>query len=200
MRWVGMVVVGAMAVGCGGDEPEQPEATPPPIASSPELVSPRGTLAASTAPLQWTAPGGWEAQPPSNPMRHTQYRVPGPGGDAEMVVSTFGRGQGGDPAANVQRWGGQFKQPEGGSPQEALKTETFDVSGIKVLFVETSGTYTPMAMGADDPADRPDHMLLGAIVEGSEGSWFFKLTGPVATVESQRQAFMDLLRSLRRSG
>jgi hypothetical protein len=40
-------------------------------------------------------------------------------------------------------------------------------------------------------------MLLGAIAEGPDAPWFFKFTGPEATVRAQRQAFVGMMRSLR---
>jgi len=44
----------------------------------------------------------------------------------------------------------------------------------------------------------PGYMLLGAIAEGPDANWFFKLTGPEATVEAQRAGFEALLKSLRK--
>ena len=44
----------------------------------------------------------------------------------------------------------------------------------------------------------PEYMLLGGIAEGPDAPWFFKLTGPAATVESQRNAFGRLLESIDR--
>ena len=44
---------------------------------------------------------------------------------------------------------------------------------------------------------KPDYALLGAIVESPSGSYFFKLTGPSATVANQRDRFHGLLDSVR---
>jgi hypothetical protein len=41
-------------------------------------------------------------------------------------------------------------------------------------------------------------MLLGAIAQGPDANWFFRTTGPRATIEAQRAAFDGLIRSLRR--
>jgi hypothetical protein len=40
-------------------------------------------------------------------------------------------------------------------------------------------------------------MLLGAVAEGSDANWFFKLTGPQETVENQRGAFRAMMDSLK---
>jgi hypothetical protein len=50
------------------------------------------------------------------------------------------------------------------------------------------------------PAPIPNYMLLGAIAEGPDANWFFKLAGPEATVEGQRAAFEDLVGSFKRGG
>jgi hypothetical protein len=44
---------------------------------------------------------------------------------------------------------------------------------------------------------QPDSRLLGAVVEGEGGPWFFKLVGPAATVEAARDEFFTLLRTVR---
>ena len=127
-------------------------------------------------------------------MRKAQYRVPGPGGDAECVVFYFGPGQGGDPMANAVRWAGQFQQPDGRPSTDVMKTATRTVGERSVLTVEVTGTYTnPMV----DNVARQDQMLLGAIVEGPDANWFFKLTGPISTVSAQRDAFGALIESVK---
>ncbi len=42
-----------------------------------------------------------------------------------------------------------------------------------------------------------DYMLLGAIARGPDANWFFKLTGPRATVAGQREAFRGMIESLK---
>jgi hypothetical protein len=131
-------------------------------------------------------------------MRRAQYRIAGPGGDAECVVFYFGAGEGGDPQANAERWAAQFTQ-DGGEPA-ALKTSSLAVEGVKVMVVEAAGTYHggPTMGAAAAPAPRSGYMLLGAIAEGPDANWFFKLTGPEPTVRGQRAAFEGLLRSLKK--
>ena len=171
-----------------GHPPIDSGAPRPPVADSP-----RGA-----APLGWTAPPGWTEEKPTSDMRRAQYRVPGAAGAAECVVFYFGPGQGGDAKSNAERWASQFRPARGRSSEAALKTSTLAVGDIKVLLVEVTGTYTGgMAMGGAAPADQPDSMLLGAIAEGPDANWFFKLTGPEATVRAQRTAFERMVRSLR---
>jgi hypothetical protein len=134
-------------------------------------------------------------------MRRAQYRVPGPGGDAELVVFYFGPGQGGTAEDNAVRWAEQFSQPDGSSPVEAMKVHRLEGSAVPVTMVEVTGTYEGgMTMTAEPAVPRPGHMLLGGIAEGPDAPWFFKLTGPEATVRGERQAFEQMLRSLEVGG
>ncbi|MGB6363138.1 MAG: hypothetical protein WBG64_10765, partial [Thermoanaerobaculia bacterium] len=131
-------------------------------------------------------------------MRRAQYRVPGEAGDAECVVFYFGPGEGGDAMANALRWADQFTQPDGRSSRELLQTSETDVGGIPVLMSEVTGTYGGGMPMMGQPAQvLPDHMLLGAVAAGPDANWFFKLTGPQATVEAEREAFAEMIRSLK---
>ena len=46
----------------------------------------------------------------------------------------------------------------------------------------------------------PDYMLLGAIAQGPDANWFFKFTGPEATLTEQREAFRQMVQSLKPGG
>jgi hypothetical protein len=168
-------------------------------AMTPQLAPPAPGTGTGHAGLSWNAPSGWESQVPSSAMRRAQYRVPGPGGDGECVVFYFGPGEGGDPKANALRWASQFQPAGGVSPEQALKTGELKVGDIPVMTVEVAGTYIgggAMMGGPSQP--RPDYMLLGAVAEGPDANWFFKFTGPAKTVETQRAAFGELLKSLKK--
>lgn len=161
-------------------------------------VDPQGGLGA--AGLVWDTPASWLSQPPANPMRRAQYRVPGVAGDGELVVFYFGPNQGGPPLDNAQRWAMQFAQPNGADPLSALKTRTGDIHGIPALFVETTGTYNPGTMSAAPAAAKENWALLGVVAEGGDANWFFKFTGPKATIEAERAAFEAMIASVRRGG
>jgi hypothetical protein len=154
--------------------------------------------AAADSTLRWAAPESWIVEQPSSNMRFAQYRVPGSGGDAECVVFYFGPGQGGDPQANAMRWAGQFSQPDGSSSVEKMKTSELDANGTSVLLVEVTGTYDGGMTGSMEPATpKPDSMLLGAVAPGPDAPWFFKFTGPEATVRENREAFEQMMKSVR---
>lgn len=180
-------------------EQDLPPGHPPVSAQAPSggLAPPPPGSGSGETGLLWQVPAGWTEVTPSSAMRKAQYRVPGGGGDAECVVYYFGPGQGGDAMANALRWADQFSQPDGSSSRDVLVTERIEVDGIPVLLSEVSGTYNGgMAMMGGPSENLADYMLLGAVVEGPDANWFFKLTGPAATVEEQRQAFRALVASL----
>ena len=145
----------------------------------------------SAGSLEFQLPSAsWKSIPSSSPMRAAtlQIAVDGAEKPLEAVFFYFGGGQGGDIAANVQRWLGQFQ-----SPPES-KTEEIDAGGKKVTLVTATGTFMdgPM-MGAKTPKD--NYTLLGAIVPGPEANVFIKLTGPKAAVEKISTDFRKLVTS-----
>jgi hypothetical protein len=150
------------------------------------------------AALAWTVPAGWESEPPASTMRRAQYRVPGKAGAGECVVFYFGPGQGGDPMSNAQRWAEQFSAPNGGSAAGEMKTSEIEVGGLKVFMVEVAGTYNGgMTMTAQPATPKPGYRLLGAVAPGPDANWYFKFTGPDATVNAQRGAFESMVKSLK---
>ena len=138
-------------------------------------------------------PEEWTPEVPASRMRAAQARIPGPGGDASLVVFWFGPGQGGGVEANIQRWISQVDPDPGVEPRR----EEFTVGPFRVHVVEVAGSYhAPKAEGGPGrPVEQT--ALLGAVVEGDGGPWFFKVTGPRETVEANREAFRGMLEKLR---
>ncbi|HWQ33006.1 MAG TPA: hypothetical protein VNQ79_09125 [Blastocatellia bacterium] len=156
-----------------------------------------GSAAASSAGgVKWNPPSRWKARP-SDGMRLVTYLIPAAGGDsegAECPVFYFGEGGGGGVQANIDRWIGQFKQPDGRDSKEAAKQKTETINGFKVTMVDVTGTFSGGGMTAG--GDKAGYRLLGAIVEGPQGPIFFKLIGPARTVAAAQGDFQTLLKSL----
>jgi hypothetical protein len=210
-------VLAAAVFACGGqsDAPGENPAPPlsdtqvaeelptghPPVGDSPAanmgIVQPPAGAGSGETGLAWQTPAGWLSEQPNSAMRKAQYRVPGDGGDAECVVFYFGPGQGGDPMSNAIRWADQFIQPDGSQSRDVLITEEIEVNGIPVLLSEVTGTYGGgMSMAGGPMQTLEDHMLLGAVIQGPDANWFFKFTGPEATVDANRGAFRGMIDSL----
>lgn len=200
---------------CGGGQEE----SPPPDAASQEQApaadsgagSPIGPISSRDASdpsapmggasaeaqagnINFDLPAGWVSQPPTSDMRMAQAEIPGSAGPGQLVVFHFGPGGGGTVEANIERWIGQMEMPPGTNPQP----QTFETgTGYKVTWIDVPGTLKPSMMGTGPETEQPNSRLLGGIVEGPGGPWFFKATGPDATLAAQRDAFVNMLKSVR---
>jgi len=151
-----------------------------------------GTLI-QTEHVRFMFPAGWQRSDPTSKMRIAQATIPGPGGPAELAVFYFGPGQGGGVDANLDRWISQMDVASGAPPRR----ESFQVSGCNVTWIDVAGTLKPGPMGMGPSTAQPGARLLGAVVEGPNGPWFFKATGPDATVSAARDGFLAMLKSIR---
>jgi hypothetical protein len=176
---------GHPAVGAAGmgDGTQDPHGGAMGMAGNPHGGMPGAPAAATNTAgtLVWKAPASFTEMPNPSSMRLATYKVPRAGKDredAELSVTVAG----GDTTANIERWAGQF---EGGSaPQKTSKT----VGALKVTLVELRGTYSG-GMGAL-AGSHPDWAMYAGIVEMGDGqSYFFKMTGPNATVQAQKATF-----------
>mgnify|MGYP001187796496 FL=1 len=73
--------------------------------------------------------------------------------------------------------------PDGGDPSAAAERSTFTADGMPGHVVALNGSYKSgggRPMGGDGEI-LEGYRLVGVVVEGPEGSVFFKLTGPEAT-------------------
>src|SRR5262245_34829042 len=165
------------------------------------LAVPAGAeaLRSEAAGLRFRVPGDWARVPAPSDMRAAQFRVPRSGNDAEdgeLVLFFFGKGQGGSADQNVERWTGQFTQPDGKPSKDAAVVTIRTVNGLKQTSVDVGGTYKPAPMGGAGGAEKPGWRLLAAVVEGDGGPWFWRLTGPDATVTAAKPHFDAMLASL----
>ncbi len=151
-----------------------------------------GSGEAQASTLQFDVPKGWQSEPPASGMRIAQAKIPGAGGPGDLVVFYFGPGGGGGVEANVQRWIDQM-DVTGTTP----KAETFGANGFSVTWIDIAGTLKPSTMGTGPATEQPNSRLLGAVVEGPDGPWFFKATGPDATVSAERDNFLAMLKGVR---
>ncbi len=109
----------------------------------------------------------------------------------------FGPQQGGTPEQNLQRWVGQFAELKE-KPSRATRPAT-PSGALTVDRVEVAGTYTPMRLPGESvsPEPKPGYRLIGAVVNAPSGLWFFKLTGPDATVRAAAHDFDTMVQAVR---
>jgi len=109
-------------------------------------------------------------------------------------------GAGGGVQANVDRWYGQFTQPDGSATKDKASTKTLKLAGSTVTLVDVSGTYKdspggPFAGGKT--VDRPGYRMLAAIVETpASQSYFLKFYGPAATVAKHADGFRAMVEGI----
>lgn len=199
---LGMVVVIAVAAASCKKNPE-PEPTAAPASSAPATPpaptpQPSPTVVPSALPMgvTWEDPSGWQRVPRNNPMRKATYTVPrakGDAEDAELAVFYFGPGEGGGIDANVDRWVGQFVD----LPPDQVKRADRSSNGLRQHVVEVvKGTFHAGMPGM--PTEQKEgYGLLAGIVEAPSGAYFFKMTGPSATVKAARPTFFTLLDSVK---
>lgn len=148
------------------------------------------------------APAGWERVQPKSGMIETEFAVPAAEGAAAGRLTVMGAG--GSIEANVDRWCGQFSQPDGSATRDKTTTKKLQVAGCEVTLVDISGTFKdmpggPFAGGA--AVERPGYRMLAAIVATpGRGNYFLKLTGPAATIAGQEAGFRTMVEGLVATG
>ncbi len=157
--------------------------------------------AESAGGVSWTAPAGWKAQR-QRPMRAATYTVPAVEGDSEdgeCGVYYFGAGGAGGIEANVKRWIGQFRAPDGGPADQLARRAGEKINGIAVTTLDVTGTYLVKPFPrAPRAIPKPGYRMLAAIVGAPEGTIFFKLTAPEKTASATESDFRRMLQSLRK--
>lgn len=143
---------------------------------------------ANFAGLNAPKPVTWQWNPPSNKMILAEYVVPGRDGADQARIAVIPAG--GTLEANIERWKGQFRNPDG-SPVEPRSVTNLEADGMPVTIVEFAGEYRGMS-----GFFTPDQLFLTAIVEAPSGQVFIRFVGPTATVETNREEFMEMVRGL----
>jgi hypothetical protein len=146
--------------------------------------------------LKLVVPSEWERGTGSSMMRKAELTLPGPGGDATLVVYRF-EGGAGSTQQNIERWKQQVELAKGTEAQ----TAEVETSGLKITSVQMRGRYAGQSMpGAPPQPPIADARLMAAAIEGTDEGigdpWYFKLVGPAATIDVWDQAWTQLLGSL----
>lgn len=143
------------------------------------------------------APEGWNEEPVTSNMRRAQWKIPGDGGEAELVVFYFGQAGAGSVEKNLERWYGQFQQADGRPSGEVAETTEKTIADMKVTRAEVGGRYVAAVRpGAEARHDVPDARMIAAIVEAPGGAYYFKMVGADATVKAAAAGFDAMLDSL----
>lgn len=166
------------------------------------VEGPAFTIADGSLSLE--APEGFVRVRPSSGMVETEFGIPSDGKGEDGAELPPGRmtvmGAGGSIQANIDRWCGQFTQPDGGDTKDKTVTKTFKVAGSTVTMVDIPGTYLDQPGGpfaGGKTVQRPGYRMLAGIVETPDaGNYFLKFYGPAATVEKHAAGFKKMLESM----
>ena len=145
-----------------------------------------------------SAPEGWQRVQPRSQIVEAEFAIPGEKGLQPGRMTVMGAG--GSIEANIERWFGQFGQPDGSATKDRAAVKKTMVAGCKVTLVDISGIFRDMPGGpfaGGKTIERPDYQMLAAIVETpSQGNYFIKFYGPAVTVAEYADGFQTMVEGL----
>lgn len=148
--------------------------------------------------LQLKAPATWTRKQPQTAIVEHEFAIgasKGDSADGRLTVMTAGGGV----DANIDRWFGQFTQPDGGSTRDRAKIKKLKIAGEDVHLVDLSGTFKDQRGPVAPAVERPKYRMLGAIIATkSLGNYFIKFYGPERTVADNEKAFVTMIEGLER--
>ncbi len=147
-----------------------------------------------------TAPKAWKQVEPRFPnMIQYEFKAPVEVKESDTPVRITVMESGGGVQGNLDRWIGQFKQPDGKATKDVAKVEEFEVDGLKIHFVTISGTYSGgMAAGGRPPAPKENYQLIGGIVPTeNSGMYFVTAIGPIDETTKLVDGFREMLKNLK---
>ena len=197
-RWAATLLLIAGLAGCDRDDvkvyhvvKDDSSTTPPPptpaaTASAPADSSMSAPASADNAQpsLQFNLPPGWQQIPPSQ-MRIASFSVTnaaGPAADVGVIPLPSGE----DTLALVNMWRDQMQLP---ALTNAPTAETVSVGDAPATFFE---------IASDQPLidNKFRARVLVAELTRGQTSWFFKMTGEDSFVASQKDAFLQFLKTI----
>lgn len=180
-------------------EPKKSDPLPAPPAAEPLA---KATMV-EVGPIRLLFAAGWVKQTPTSRMRAAQAELPAPekgGAPAELTVYFFGKGQGGDAAANIARWKGQVERPEGLAEADYAKETRREVAGMPVIVLEMRGRYLGSRFpGQPEPTPIDDARLTGVIIETSEGNYFIKAAGTRTTMDHHQKSIEAMIAGIEKN-
>lgn len=147
--------------------------------------------------LNLIAPESWVRKQPKTRIVEHEFAIPAAAGDMHEGRFTV-MGAGGGVDANIQRWIGQFSQPDGSATKDKSKVQKMQINGVEVHYVDIAGDFKDQAGPFAPAVTRENYRMLGAIiVTEKSGMHFLKFYGPKATVTAQEDAFKKMLNGLK---
>lgn len=119
---------------------------------------------------------------------------------ATMTVFYFGKGKGGDIQSNLERWIGQMALMDGRDPHTGAIQYKLEVDGMTVHMLSIFGIYSASMGGpmSGQSSSKENYRMVGSIVETPKGNVFFKLTGPDYTARIMIEAYMSMIKQIKK--
>lgn len=168
-----------------------------PTTGGENTLAPEAMVDAQGRGVSWKVPTRWPQTGETSEFRVQTYRLPAVSmdGAGECVLYRFPGG--GDVQANLHRWMGQFRGPDG-TPEsvEALQAERV-VGGHPAWLIRATGTYVSQGPTMEGPeVSYPNYALLGAVVVPPGDPVFVKCTGPEVVIAKEAAAIVRFVDSL----
>lgn len=147
--------------------------------------------------IEWAVPQRWPLVGEEDEFRVRTWRLPAMtmAGAGECVLYRFPGG--GDPQANLQRWMGQFRGPDGTVESVHAEQAQRVIQGLPAWLVRAQGTYVSQGQSMEGPEEEfENYALFGAVVIPEGDPAFVKCTGPVAVIAHEADAIFGLIDSL----
>ena len=142
------------------------------------------------------APAAWKMKKPRTRIVAYEFGLPAAKGDSVDGRLTI-MAAGGSIEANVDRWIGQFVQPDGTATKNRADTTQKKIAGQQVHFVDIAGTYQDRRGPFGPAIARENYRMLGVIIQlKGKGNYFVKLYGPHKTVSAAEKPFQGFIESL----
>jgi hypothetical protein len=205
VRWIhcaaGLVLISSLA-GCNRDEarvyhvakddssPAQaaPAAAPDtttPEAAAPDMASPPPD-AMAVPQLKYQLPAGWQEKPPSE-MRVASFTALGPNGQS-ADISAIPLPIVGRDLELVNMWRSQVQLPATSDPDAVNQAEPVAIGAEQGRLFEFVSEQPMMG--------KSRQRIMVAMLTRGAMSWFFKMAGDDAFVTSQKEKFLQLLKSV----
>ncbi len=152
--------------------------------------------------LNLLSPKEWKQGKPRSRILQYEFSAPADAKEGDPTARITIMGAGGSIDANIERWYGQFTQPDGKSTKERAKVEKFEVDGQTVHWVDITGDFKETMGGGPFSGGktvvRKEHRMLGAIiVTGDSGQYFIKMTGSAVLLKKFEEGFKKMLKELK---
>jgi hypothetical protein len=145
------------------------------------------------------SPAEWKQVTPRFPqMVPYEFNYPADAKAGEAPVRITVMPSGGGIEGNLQRWYGQFTQPDGKATKDVAKVEKFEASGKNVHLVKITGTFSGGMQASGKPGQKKEnYMLVGGIIEANDaGTFFVTMTGPKEDCEKLSENFVKMLKAM----